>query len=341
MKNLFFTLITSIIILFLWRSWDVQVYQSYHSSWKESSVLTTEVDIRFIQDINIVLHPVKEKWIIDAIHAAKREIKVATYMFTLPSIRWALLDAKNRWLEVEVLLEKSPYNAVSINRETREFFEKNNIRFYETQDDWFSFMHAKYMIFDDTWIISTANWTRSSFESNREFSIVGNDKEILQTLRDTFKRDFTSSSDLISTPHTLLIWPNNTTRDTVLRFLETTEKNILLYMPNISDTILIQKFQTLCHNGKKIRILLDQNEENKKNGNVLEKNGCPDVRLMKRPSLHWKALIIDEKSGFLWSFNFTENSLENNREVGIFIDWDKIQSIVNIFQKDWEKSVDF
>lgn len=341
MKILFFTLIFSIIIVFLWRSWDNQAYQSYHSSQEKSSVSQGDFDIHFIHDMDIVLHPVKEKWILDAIYNAKREIKVATYMFTLPSIRWALLDAKNRWVNVEIILEKSPYNAVSINRETRDFFQKNNINLYETRDDWFSFMHAKYMIFDETWIISTANWTRSSFDTNREFSIVGTDGGILQALRDTFERDFMSSSDPVSIPHTLLIWPNNNTREVLLQFLETTEKNIYLYMPNISDRKLIQKFETLCHEGKKIMILLDQNDENTKNGNLLEKNGCPEVKLMKTPSLHGKALIIDEKSGFLGSFNFTENSLENNREVGVFIDWDNIQSIVNIFQNDWKKSVDF
>ncbi|MCB9806572.1 hypothetical protein H6768_01490 [Candidatus Peribacteria bacterium] len=32
-------------------------------------------------------------------------------------------------------------------------------------------MHAKFMLLDNQWIIETANWTRASFSSNREFFI--------------------------------------------------------------------------------------------------------------------------------------------------------------------------
>lgn len=93
-------------------------------------------------------------------------------MFTVPSMREALLRAKERGVDVRVLLEENPYNATSINRETVQFLQKNTLNFYETGDQNFSFMHAKYMIIDDGWIISTANWTRSSFSSNREFFVI-------------------------------------------------------------------------------------------------------------------------------------------------------------------------
>jgi phosphatidylserine/phosphatidylglycerophosphate/cardiolipin synthase-like enzyme len=41
--------------------------------------------------------------------------------------------------------------------------------------------------------------------------------------------------------------------------------------------------------------------------------------MMKKLSLHAKAVLIDDERGFVGSFNFTKNSLENNRELGIFI----------------------
>ncbi len=63
--------------------------------------------------------------------------------------------------------------------------------------------------------------------------------------------------------------------------------------------------------------------------------------MMTTPALHAKALIIDEKEGFIGSFNFTKNSLENNREIGIFINGKSISKIVNIFNQDWQKSVAF
>ena len=50
-------------------------------------------------------------------------------------------------------------------------------------------MHAKYAIIDDTWMIATANWTRSSFSKNREFFLTGDDPDILQSLIAIFQED--------------------------------------------------------------------------------------------------------------------------------------------------------
>lgn len=91
---------------------------------------------------------------------------------------------------MRVILEKNPFNLVGINKETKKILQENHIALYESDERYFSFMHAKYMILDDTWIISTANWTRSSFSTNREFFLLGGDTTVLSTLNAVFERDF-------------------------------------------------------------------------------------------------------------------------------------------------------
>lgn len=91
---------------------------------------------------------------------------------------------------MKVLLEKNPYNTVTINRETIQFLRENKIPFHESSEKQFAFMHAKYMIFDDSWIVETANWTRSSFSTNREFFVLGSDASILTNLSEIFQKDF-------------------------------------------------------------------------------------------------------------------------------------------------------
>jgi len=112
-------------------------------------------------------------------------------------------------------------------------------------------------------------------------------------------------------------------------------------MPSLTDDKIILEFQKECSAGKEIYILLDDSSENVQKGNTVSKNGCPKIRMMKKPALHGKALIIDEKEAFIGSFNFTKNSLENNREMGIFLNGKTISEIVNIFEQDWQKSVAF
>ncbi len=114
---------------------------------------------------------------------------MGVYTFTVPSLRDAILRAKERGVDVEIILEKTPFGNTTINRETTAFLTKNHIPFHESGARQFSFMHAKYMIIDDTWIVETANWTRASFASNREFFLTGNDPSILGSLEDIFQKD--------------------------------------------------------------------------------------------------------------------------------------------------------
>ncbi len=331
-------LICTVIGVFLWQSFNITAYRNYHSEipLQSSPVIGEQT---FLEKVDIVQSPQKEDWLIRRIDWAQQEIKVAVYMFTVPSLMDALLRAKRRGVDVEVIMEGNPYNATSINREAVQFFKKNSIDFYETDNQYFSFMHAKYMIIDESWLIATANWTRSSFSSNREFFILWKDSLIREELRNIFEKDF-QGNEGVSHDTRILVWPTNA-RERIIQFAQSAIKTIKLYMPSLTDEKIILEFQKICSQGKMIYVILDKNDENTKKGNIISQNWCPQIRVMKTPSLHGKALIIDEKKGFIGSFNFTKNSLENNREIGIFLNGETILNIVNIFDSDWQKSVAF
>lgn len=124
------------------------------------------------------------------IDSAEKRVWVAVYTFTVPSLREALLRAQKRGVDVRVMLEKFPFGNTSINRETQVFLEENTIPLHQSGEKQFSFMHAKYALFDTTWILETANWTRASFSSNREFFLTGEDAHIYESLTQIFLADF-------------------------------------------------------------------------------------------------------------------------------------------------------
>ena len=327
-----------IIGLFLWKSFDIAEYREHHAQ-ISSERLSIENKQIFEKEVHIRVSPEKEEWFIEYINWARKEIRIALYMFTLPSLMEALLRAKNRGVDVKIILEKNPYNAVSTNREASQFFRKNNISFYETDSSYFTFMHAKYMIIDDMWIISTGNWTRSTFSSNRDFFVFWENTIIMQDLKDLFERDLLDKAWNWHDSR-ILVWPTNA-RERILQFVHSSIHEIDIYMPELTDTGIIWELQKICSQGKMIHILLDQKTENMRKEESISHKWCPEIREMKHPSLHAKAIIVDKERAFIGSFNFTKNSLENNREIGIFIYWNSIKNIVNTFQKDWKKSVAF
>jgi phosphatidylserine/phosphatidylglycerophosphate/cardiolipin synthase-like enzyme len=57
---------------------------------------------------------------------------------------------------------------------------------------------------------------------------------------------------------------------------------------------------------------------------------------MKKPYIHSKAFLVDERWLLIGSMNMSTNSLDKNREVGIIlIDQSQISSFLQQFNTDW------
>lgn len=155
-------------------------------------------------------------------------------------------------------------------------------------------MHAKYAIIDMNWIIETANWTRASFSTNREFFILGTDASILQNLSAIFDSDFRGkighSQDI-----RLLAGPTNV-RERIIDFVELAQSTIDIYAPSFSDEALIATLSDMCDAGKTVRILLADYEDGDRS--PLENHNCIRVHRMQKP-LHAKVIIRDKGSAFV------------------------------------------
>ena len=324
-------IIPLILVCIIWvlfvQSCDLDEYRAYHN---ETAVTGNQI---FLTEGEIKKWPISEQWIIDMIDVSQKRTWVSVYTFTLPNLREALVRAQKRGVDVRVILEKFPFWNTSLNRETQLFFEKNDIPLYQSGEKQFAFMHAKYMLFDDAWIIETANWTRASFSSNREFFFTGNDGEIYKNLERIFLTDFGGwkwkSEDV-----RLLAWPTNA-RERIIGYLDGTKKTVDIYAPSFSDAGLLTKLSQLCYEKKIIRILLANYDD--ENVQKPDYGTCIQVRKMKKP-LHAKSIVRDEETAFVGSFNYTKNSLENNREIGLFISWEAVKGISQIFESDWKQS---
>lgn len=319
-------LMCAIIVLFV-QSCDIMEYREYHT------IPTVSGEQTFLSEGTLKKWPLSEQWIVDMIDNSQKRVWVALYTFTLPSLREALVRAKKRGVDVRIILEKFPFWNTSLNRETQLFLEKNKIPLHQSGEKQFAFMHAKYMLFDDTWMLETANWTRASFSSNREFFLSWKDSEIYQNLEHIFLTDFDGwtwkSNDV-----RLLAWPTNA-RERIIDFLDETKKAVDIYAPSFSDAGLLTKLSQLCYEKKIIRILLANYDE--ENTQKPDYGTCIQVRKMKKP-LHAKSIVRDEETAFVGSFNYTKNSLENNREIGVFMTWEGVKGISQSFESDWKQS---
>lgn len=146
--------------------------------------------------------------IIAAIQSARREILVEVYLLSDNEVIHALEDARNRGVDVKVMLEGHPFGGRNLNKKTKTELNANNI-----QTTWsnpsFALTHEKAIIIDDNEaLILSQNLTASSFSKNREYDIFDTNPFDVQEIRNIFIADWErksfsppSQSDIIESPN--------------------------------------------------------------------------------------------------------------------------------------------
>ncbi len=292
--------------------YDNHFYSQRNNATQE---IATSGDFSFSGEILVFPNTQKEQFLLNAIDNAKNKIFIEIYTFTKnEKIFQSLLNAKNRGVDVRILLEWAVYGNPSINVTAWKFFKENNIPVKYTDNNRYTFTHAKFWIIDEQYFISTGNWTRSFFDKNREYIYTGWDQTTRNFLEKIFEKDYNHEGfvQLSDIPPHIVISPLNS-RDKIENFIKETKKEIFVYVQSVTDEKILQELEKLHKNGVKVSVCTAKNEWNQEN---FQKYSF-QWKMVEKPYLHAKIMLRDDNWIFLWSQNFTTNSLENNREMGI------------------------
>ena len=111
-------------------------------------------------------------FIVEQIKEAKQSIYVQAYGFTSKNILNALIEAKNRGVEIEIILDRSNFHKKKQN--IIRLLESNQIRIY--QDKVAGIAHNKIMIIDSKKVITGSfNFTENAEKNNAENVIILDD----------------------------------------------------------------------------------------------------------------------------------------------------------------------
>ena len=113
--------------------------------------------------------------IVSQINKAERSIFVQAYGFTSKKIIDALVQAKNRGLQVEIILDRSNFHEKK--NDVLKLLQNNQIQIY--QDKVAGIAHNKVMIIDDNIVITGSfNFTENADKRNAENIIVMTNNDI-------------------------------------------------------------------------------------------------------------------------------------------------------------------
>lgn len=345
MKSKILNFIFFLLFIIISSSFYGDEYINFHKNKKEIIINKENLEIeskkfsfdkiRQLEETNIYYSPDENilNTIIDKINNAKNKIYLEIYMLTETRILDAIKNASKKNIDIKIIIEKNPYKANNINNKAYNFLVKNNIDVIWSNPNNYSLNHSKLLIIDDEAVISTWNFTYSSFKKNREFFIFTKDKQILNDLNNIFLNDYNYTKK-INYNDNLIISPDYS-REKIEYLITNANKNIDLYFPYINDEKIENLLINRAKNWVKINFITDKNIEENTSFNNL-KNSWINFKKLNKNKLHAKSILIDDKYLYIWSINFSDYSLDKNREIGILLNnEDIIQKFKKIFNTDF------
>lgn len=276
--------------------------------------------------------------ILKAIDSAKKSVRLKMYLFTRDSVRDALIAASNRGVDVRILMELNPYGGTATNVDLF-----NAVKGTRAQMRWasydFRFTHEKSLVIDDQIaFIMTHNMTTSSFNANREYGVIDARAEDVAEIIRVFEADWEKLPIDLKNPR--LVWSPINARQKLVELIDSAKLSIDIEQSAWHAPEIVARVVAAAKRGVTVRGIFTprdpiESDDAEPNRELIRQAGG-QVKYMDDPFVHAKMFLVDGQRAFIGSVNVSDNSLNNNRELGIIFDQtDAVQVVRQAFEKDW------
>jgi phosphatidylserine/phosphatidylglycerophosphate/cardiolipin synthase-like enzyme len=296
--------------------------------------------------------------LISALTAAQKSIRIELYMLTdhdaTAQIVQTLVDRAKAGVDVEVILEAKPYippappscqpdpASSDVNGEAIKALLAGGVKVKRSSPK-FKFTHEKAMVIDGTTAyIMTCNWSNSAFVSNREYVILDRDSTDVGEVLKIFQADWDETAYHAQAPN-LVVSPDNS-RQKILALIDGAKKSLIVESEYLSDPEVAQHLGARAKAGVNVVVMLSYqpkdpcsgNDTNAQEKQLLAQNGIGSVAFTQTVTMHAKAIVADGAIAYVGSENFTANSLDNNREMGVLVrDPGILSTLTATANRDW------
>ncbi|MDQ7008920.1 MAG: phospholipase D-like domain-containing protein [Candidatus Gracilibacteria bacterium] len=193
--------------------------------------------------------------IVHLINKSEKSVYIEVYMLTEKKIKIALFNAKNRGVDIKIILEHSPYLAKSLNRKYFEEYKDAGLNITWSNPQNYTLNHSKIILIDNNkLILSTGNFTASNFKKNRDLFIFTEDKYIINAFNNIFNSDFIGEK-ITFYEDNLVISPDYS-RIKIEKLISSAKNNIKIYIPYLSDNNLLKLIEEKINSGVKIEMIM-------------------------------------------------------------------------------------
>jgi phosphatidylserine/phosphatidylglycerophosphate/cardiolipin synthase-like enzyme len=279
--------------------------------------------------------------IYNLIATATKSIDMTMYELTDVTVMDAFQGAAAKGIAVRVILNQSGSQKAT-NTPAYNFLLKNKCGVHWSNPA-FSVTHQKTITIDAaTSAIMTLNLTPDDYAMTRDFAVITNNAADVAAIETTFNADFTNATITAPTGENL-VWSPSNSLSSLLAIINGATASLLISQEEFEETDLENALLAALKRGVQVT-LVQENLENKYNTTLTAlKNAGAKIAVYTSSTgyyIHAKTVLVDYGTAtaklFVGSENFTENSLEDNRELGlIFSDAACMTGVQNAITKDF------
>jgi len=293
----------------------------------------------------IILPDDTGKPIIDAIESAKKSLRIKMFLFTDVDLINAVVAAKNRGVDVRVMLNPARRTGEEENEETRRILENAGIEVRDS-NPFFALTHEKSMVIDEKIaFIKSLNWERKNLVETRDYAITTTKHYEVEEIIACFEADW-NRQNFDGGENAHLIWSNGNSRSRIARFIDETQHTLFVQNERFQDMVIIERLIRAMRRGVKIHVMARAPHSLKKDKLI---EGVGGLRIMddvgikihklKHYKLHGKMFLADGCRAIIGSINLTQGSFDDRRELAIEVhDDDVIERLERIAHHDWKNS---
>lgn len=293
----------------------------------------------------VVLPDDSAKPILDAIHGAKKSLRIKMFVFSDPHLLKAVVDAHKRGVSVRVMLNPARRSGESENDQTRRTLAEAGVAVIDSNPA-FDVTHEKSMIVDDSVaFVESLNWQTKNLTETRDYAIVSQHPHEVNEVLECFEADW-HRKKFEPGEHSHLIWCIGNGRQRIGKFIEEARHSLWLQNERYQDPVIIEQLVRANRRGVKIHVMARPPHKLKKAKlvegvgglRILDDVGVK-VHKLKGLKLHAKLLVADGERAIVGSINLAPGSFDSRRELAIEVNDDTIIDRLHaVFHEDWKNS---
>jgi cardiolipin synthase len=273
------------------------------------------------------------------ISGARRTIDVTMYEFSDTTAEQDLAAAAKRGVRVRVILDR---RAQSVNSHAYSYFRSHGVAVTWSSSD-YRYTHQKTVIIDGTKaVIMTANLTSRYYATSRDFLVTDTERADVSAITAVFDADFAKKT-VHPRDGNDLVWSPTDSQEQLIALINGATSSLRIYSEEMGDRTVEKALIKAAKRGVDVQVC-GENESGEYDG-AFAKLARAGIRISYYSSstgfyIHGKVVEADYGTArakiFIGSENFSNTSLNQNRELGLIISSHPVMSaIAGTFASDF------